>query len=718
MASSITRHALRVYAALSQLRPGSADVLDALLPFFEPILELMNGKVFDPKLFALGVQKVYRWRFTEDIAEQFIPRLAKANYLKQVARLPRPIFVVTCERRPGDESSVQYTDFLSELIDEFEAFTPRLNDLLNYHRSRDELTDILIRFLVSLDAYNLAAFTDELRKLKLDADPDDALSKLEEGGRPLLTDERYITARFVQYICEKRPAAIDQLARLASIGLLTEVVEDFMMPVQSESNVSLTIAVDAPLALDYLGCSGAALKKDVRSIFDALRHIGCAFVVFPTTCEEMQRNLQSMLSKPISQRHGYTHDAITRGEVSIDFVRAVAGDPEGALAKVGIQLKPLTLSQMPSLSKYFSQAQYEDFFASIVWVSDVLPREHDATCLALTMRLREARHHSDVFKCGYVFVSRNATFVQHSRAYCLQSRMMNRLQEGAIIHQRHLATLAWLRTGLGADQAVPRGHLLATCDRVLRPRMEVREAVAQKLKEVTPESLEQFELLVSDQRSMRRLADMTLNNEKVVTDENASELLEAMRQATIEEEKKEFADKLEGERAKHRIALRAQRGIANQERERALQIAAERDSALDVLEQDFQTNAARVHLIASEVTKLVRRIGAVLVTVVFILALGGVLNYFTGWLNAYVVWSVFIVGLIAAFGLYHMIMNALERPKVGVQSLLRMLAERIFRARIKRANLEHLVNVGNVNFANGVVTLNDGFLRGRLVKGV
>ena len=71
--SSITRRALRVYAALSELRPGHADVLDALLPFFEPILGVMNGKVFDPKLFALGVQKVYKWRFNEDIATQCSP---------------------------------------------------------------------------------------------------------------------------------------------------------------------------------------------------------------------------------------------------------------------------------------------------------------------------------------------------------------------------------------------------------------------------------------------------------------------------------------------------------------------------------------------------------------------------------------------------------------------------------------------------------------------
>ena len=560
----------------------------------------------------------------------------------------------------------------------------------------------------------MAAFTDELKKLKLDSDREDTLGQLEEGGRPLSNDERYITARFVQYICEKRPSSVDELARLASIGLLTEVVEDFMMPLQTEKNVSLTIVVDAPLALDYLGCSGEALKKDVRSIFDALRHIGCSFVVFPVTCEEMQRNLRSMLSKPVSERHGYTHDAIIRGQVSIDYVRAVAGDPEAALAKVGIQLKPLTLDQTPSLSKNFSYVQYEDFFASILWVSDVHPREHDATCLALTMRLREGRHHSDVFKCGYVFVSRNAMFVKHSRDYCLQSRMMNKLQEGAIIHQRHLATLAWLRTGLGADQAVPRGHLLATCDRVLRPRMEVREAVAQKLKEITPESIEQFELLVSDQRSLRRLADMTLNNEKVVTDENASELLEAMRQATIEEEKRDFNEKLASVRAKHKEVLQSQQGLLRHEQERAEQIAAQRDSALKILEQDFQTTTKRVQAIAAEVSTLVKRIGAVMATIVFVIALCGVLNFVTGWLNAYLLWSVFVVGLVAAFGLYHQLMNAFERPKIGLQSILRIIAGWIFRARIKQGNLEDVVDLDKVTFANGVVTLDDGFVRRRL----
>jgi hypothetical protein len=207
---------------------------------------------------------------------------------------------------------------------------------------------------------------------------------------------------------------------------------------------------------------------------------------------------------------------------------------------------------------------------------------------------------------------------------------------------------------------------------------------------------------------------MTLNNEKVVTDENASELLEAMRQATIEEEKRDFNEKLASVRAKHKEVLQSQQGLLRHEQERAEQIAAQRDSALQILEQDFQTTTKRVQAIAAEVSTLVKRIGAVMATIVFVIALCGVLNFVTGWLNAYLLWSVFVVGLVAAFGLYHQLMNAFERPKIGLQSILRIIAGWIFRARIKQGNLEDVVDLDKVTFANGVVTLDDGFVRRRL----
>jgi hypothetical protein len=226
MSNVLTRHALRVYATLAELAGSGHDVLDALIPFFEPVLEVMNGKVFDPRLFATGIQKLYGWRFNRDIAEEFIPRLVGSGYLTRGGNQKAAFYIVKCEKPNDRLNTAPIWKVLGRIIDEFEKFPPRVTDLLNYRRSREELTDILIRFLVSLDAHNETIFTVGIDRL-LDSESKQLLEQLEEGGRPLSSDDRYMCARFIKHICSEEPEFVPHLARLASIGLLTEVVEDF-----------------------------------------------------------------------------------------------------------------------------------------------------------------------------------------------------------------------------------------------------------------------------------------------------------------------------------------------------------------------------------------------------------------------------------------------------------------------------------------------------------
>jgi hypothetical protein len=701
----VTRRALRVYTALSALQPGQLDVLDALLPFFEPVLEVMDGKLFEPRLFALGVQKLYRWRFTTDIATQLIPRLVKAGYLEERASSQRGRQAAYIVRFKASAGCEPIDEVLKEIIDEFEAFSPRLTDLLHYTRTREELTDILIRFLVSLDAYNPTTFGTELARLRLDEEDTRILGALKEGGEPLPNDDRYMAARFVQYICEKRADAVPNLARLASIGLLTEVVEDFVKPVAIERRASLTIAIDGPLALDFLGCSGTAIKNDVQVIFDALRSIGCKLVVFPVTCSEIRRNLTSMLVLPDTRRHGPTHQAMVKGEVTREYVQAVANDPERALEQAQISVLSVDLNYRPDTIRFFTKEQYEDYFSSITWVSDVAPREHDATCLALSMRLRAGRHRGDIFQCGFIFATRNPRFVQHSRQYCLSSKLLYETQENAVIHQRELATVAWLRTGLGVAERIPRGQLMAACDRVLRVRTEVRDAVAERLKQFTPDKIEQFELLIRDHRSLRRLADQTLNNESVVTSENATELLEAMRQATIEEEKKAFEENLERERSKNRKARAAQTAETKRIASEAAAVASQRDDALEVARSLRASREGGVLSIASWTNRTVRMFDWIGTGAVLLIALGAISNYATGWLTSSPIWSIWVAGVLGLFAVYHGTMNALERPKVGLASLLNLLARVLFKRRLANAQLSDMIVLERVEFKNGRITV-------------
>ncbi|MDA7947993.1 MAG: hypothetical protein MPJ78_11030 [Hyphomicrobiaceae bacterium] len=687
----ITRRALRVYTALKELRENRGDILDALIPFFEPILALMNGKIFDPQVFAVGVRKLYRWRFTRDIAENFIPRLERAGYLQPHRHKGAAVFIVEFDASKVPTAVLPIEDVLAEIIDEFEKFPPRVTDLLSYNRTRDELTDILIRFLVSLDAYNEETFTAEIDRLTLGLEATSLLASLNEGGTPLRHEDRYMCARFIRELCKTRPELIPHLAHIASIGLLTEVVEDFVKPVQRAESSSLVVVLDGPLALDLLGCSGLDLQEDVQSIVEPLRAIGCRFVVFPVTLGEIQRNLSSMLSLPLRMRHGYTHEAMVRGEVMLDYVQAVASDPEAALAKIDVPVRFADLNSTPSAHKYFEPEHYEEFFESVFWVTDLLPREHDATCLALTMRLRGGRHHSDVFKNGYVFVTRNQRFANKSREFCLENRFLTRVQEGPVIHQRELATAAWLRTGLGKAADIPRGQLIAACDRVLRVRMEVRQAVAESLAQVTPEKLPQYELLLQDQRSVRKLADLTLNDERVISAENAQHLLELMKQEAIAEEK----EKIEQERDE--AVLEREKELKKQQDD-LHQTQAERDAASHELSELKQRRRQAVDATIVATSNFVSGLGTAFIIGLVLVGLFAILGWTTGQLTTF--WTT-ALGALSAYGLYCALMDFLDRPKIGVGHILNGLSRWLLSQRLSRRRLSEHVDLRDLEFNNG-----------------
>lgn len=692
--SGVTRRALRVYAALEDLRGDGQDILDAIIPFFEPILEKMHGKFFEPRLFAVAVQRLYRWRFTADIAESFVPRLERKGYLKKNGGNTKPVYIVNFEPRKDTSNELPIAEVVEKLVDEFENFPRKIGDLLNYSRTREELTDILIRFLVSLDSYREETLTTEAFRA-LDPEAKSFLSQLDAGGSAMQPDDRYIAARFVQYICSTKSDYVSHLSRLASIGLLTEVVQDFVKPTQAADKSNLTVVLDAPLALDYLGCSGTHLRADVESIIDALKNVGCRFVVFPISCEEMQRNLNSMLSNPAPLRHGYTHEAMLKGQVLEPYVRAVANDPETALERAGIHVRQLGLTQFPNSHQYFPAEMYEDFFSYINWVPDVAPREHDATCMALIMRLREGKHYSDVYRCNYVFVTRNPTYARMSRTYCVDSKLITSIQSGPVISQRELAVTAWLRTGLGS-KSVPAAHLMAICDRVLRIKSDVRDAVANTLSSVTPELLPQFEALLLDQRSVRRLADATFNNPAVVSTENAHQLLAAMKEATTEEERARHGQEVQKLKAEQEQgAFRANQEIAK--------IAAELDAARFALERVQAKEQAQFQDCINGTNTIIRRTERALMLVLSLLAVAGVIDLLTGWLGDYLVWKVLAV-VAGIVGGYHLLTDVAQVPKVGLATVLNSLARWMLSRKLALLKLGPKYDAKDVSISRGQIS--------------
>jgi hypothetical protein len=111
--------------------------------------------------------------------------------------------------------------------------------------------------------------------------------------------------------------------------------------------------------------------------------------------------------------------------------------------------------------------------------------------------------------------------------------------------------------------------------------------------------------------------------------------------------------------------------------------------------------------IAEATTRLVQKIDRVATFAVFLLAAISASHYVFGWLVNYRIPSAILGGVLAVFGAYHQLMNALERPKVGVSTMMGWLARRIFFARIQRAGLVDEISLVRVRFDRGKVTLED-----------
>jgi hypothetical protein len=199
------------------------------------------------------------------------------------------------------------------------------------------------------------------------------------------------------------------------------------------------------------------------------------------------------------------------------------------------------------------------------------------------------------------------------------------------------------------------------------------------LRQFTPEKLPQYELLLLDHRSVRKLGDETLNDEHVITAENAEQLLEAMRRAAIEEERQEFELKLRDQRQRHTKAQRKARDDARA-------ASAERDAAMAFVAQRKAADEARVETIIARLSGLSARIEICVTALLLLLGAAGVFDFFTESFRELTWWKI-VLAAAGFYGLYSLLMTLLERPKLGLATLLDWLSRFLLAKRLATANL-------------------------------
>jgi hypothetical protein len=191
--------------------------------------------------------------------------------------------------------------------------------------------------------------------------------------------------------------------QLASIGLLTEVIQDFHKPTTQINKTNLIAYLDAPVAMDLLGVSGKEAGANIRPIVQKLQEIGGTVRIFRASVDELQGALDAVLRRTPTERTGETAGAIRRNEVLEAFVRQVARDPGSFLQEHGVAIVERNLDQFPSEHQYFDQSAYDDFFSKLTWHHEM--RGESMTRLLLLMLCECVKEYSrETFSKAAIFL--------------------------------------------------------------------------------------------------------------------------------------------------------------------------------------------------------------------------------------------------------------------------------------------------------------------------
>ena len=492
----LTRRQLRTYVLAIQMPLSGHDTLYALVPFFEPAFVNLRGQIFDPSKFLNSLPKIgVRFNLTTDIVHLLIPKFVEVGWLREEATYNMEAIYRCTENAGSDPENLSSTtvSLVNEIGSKFFTFVKDLDPLSNLDFSQSQLENLLLNWLVSVDASDREEIASVAGSI-ISTEETEERSNL-NWDSALSSTEIYLCARFVQHLSENNDELFSALSEITSVALLTDILLDFHYP-KAPDSVDLTLILDAPFLLAVMGMSGKELLKNAQMIVKNAKRLGCRLATFEHCIKESEQNFHAVLSQQSIERYGPTGDALRRGEVSEKLVREILADIEGLCEELKVSMIRQTLEQTPNQRQYFDDDHVQMFYSRINWHSEHVPRDRDASSMALVMRKRMGHRTNDMLKSKYVMISSNPIFSGFSRRFCKERSLLGKLHVPPVMHQSQVATILWLSTGETGVLKISRQQLLLACENALRSRQEIFAKAREEVRKLDNEDQrEQLELL-------------------------------------------------------------------------------------------------------------------------------------------------------------------------------------------------------------------------------
>ena len=457
--TAIGKGTLRAYEVLKEFSDGSGSKIEALVNFLRPTLSDFDGQVLDVTRFSDSINAQLHISVTPDTISDLLPLLVKKGWLI-VEPTARPVVhVVRC---PAEAIPDSKSELIKELIPKFREFLTSYELPEDFQKSDENLFDVFSEFIISVE------------------NVDDLSTGYENVNLAGHSDQvNFLCARFVRALYNTNDPAARLIEDIAQIALISDLVREFSKPTSSVRRTDARIYLDSPLILELIGASGRSSRDNIKTLLEIVRAKGAKVHVFDASVREACNSLSAMIDEPIvSNRYGATHDAMLRGEISEGTVRSIIQNC-AAILREQFQIK-VDPNVPPSRS--FGHAEFTSLRSDLNGIyahqnSAWSRATHDAQAVACIMRMRKDHlTTNDLWDSAFFFLTRNRKFKETARSFCEATRsyggsgdfLLEPCDVGPVVDIREFASSVWLRFGAGNDDALPRLHLLAGCERILR----------------------------------------------------------------------------------------------------------------------------------------------------------------------------------------------------------------------------------------------------------
>ena len=664
----------------------SADPSDAVLVLLSGPLSHLHGSAFQPSDLSKLVKKHFDWELSAEAIEFFIPKMRTLGWLEARSGLPTrgPYFVNLPEPDVGEGSDAATGKALADLGQQFLSFAKELSPFQSLPEDHMEAGALLLRYVV------------------------DANVPHGSQDNKARTDETFLAARFVEEANNKKLPAQETLAELAAVGFLFRVAEEIARP-SKRRRVDLKVVVDAPILLDYLGCSGPTRSDTTKDLFERLRSMGAQTITFEHCVGEARDALRSVLKTNPRDRYGPTGEALKRGIVNEKALLGLAQGFDTAVRASDISILPDDIEFTPQAHKYFDKARAGEVEKIVNWHDG---NEHarlaDSDTTVLTIRRRAGYRTSDLFDSRYICVTANPTFAGATRRHLLESAYYSPRQVPPVVTIREIAAKLWLELGnhdKSAVLSIPNSQLLMSCDRALRFNRKVVDSARSELAKFNPEQLQQFELLLEVPRSARAVMDVTLNNERYVSGETIGQLVAAAVEAAGEEVgakakvlRERDRERFQKELSKSESELGGERARADEHERRA---AEHEQAAKDTISAQIAIDVGMLEAIGAELSKRFGRMrswikgASVAAAMVPLIALG------VAWHNDEVQWLWLVAGVLTVLLAGA---AAMDRPGAWLSKLIQGHLERAGESKLRSVGRHDLAETVAFHWSEGLAS--------------